>query len=193
MKRRILLQFLFASLAAIPVKLRGQTASISAADQVRLRAVAEVVLPGEIGASGVDRVVTAFITWARGYRAGAETDYGYGFPRLRKLPPSPLSAYTAQLDALDRQARMQNYSLADLPLDQRRALVSAAIVDAKIERLPARPDGGHLATDLMGFYFHGIEANDTAYRAHIGRDTCRGLAGSENRPAPLKRGNDANL
>ena len=54
------------------------------------------------------------------------------------------------------------------------------------DRAPAgRPDGGHVATDLMAFYFNSIDANDLAYRARIGRDTCRGLEGSENRPAPL--------
>jgi hypothetical protein len=66
--------------------------------------------------------------------------------------------------------------------------VAAAITDAKIERLPARPDGGHVATDLMAFYFNSLEANDLAYGLAIGRDTCRGLEGSQNRPAPLAGG-----
>jgi hypothetical protein len=67
-------------------------------------------------------------------------------------------------------------------------LVEAAIAEAKVVRLPSRPDGGHVASDLMGFYFNSIEANDVAYRAKIGRDMCRGLAGSENKPAPLEGG-----
>jgi hypothetical protein len=40
----------------------------------------------------------------------------------------------------------------------------------------------------MAFYFNSSEANDLAYRAAIGRDTCRGLTGSENRPAPMTTG-----
>jgi hypothetical protein len=187
MKRRTVLQFLISSLAALPVRLRGQTQPLSAADEVRLRTLADVVLPQEIGAQGRDQAVRAFLAWGNDYRAGAETDYGYGFPRLRRLPPSPFAKYPSQLEALDQQARTRNHSFSDLPQDERMALVSAAIADARIERLPSRPDGGHVATDLMGFYFNSIEANDVAYRARIGRDTCRGLAGSENKPAPLTR------
>jgi hypothetical protein len=186
MKRRTLLQYFLAGLAALPVRLRAQSPTLSPAGELKLRALADVVLPQEIGEQGRNAAVRAFLTWAREYRADVPTDYGYGFPRLRRTPPSPTTRYAAQLDALDRQARARNHSFTDLPRDERRALVEAAIADAKVERLPSRPDGGHVATDLMGFYFNSIEANDVAYRAKIGRDTCRGLAGSENKPAPLE-------
>ena len=45
--------------------------------------------------------------------------------------------------------------------------------------------GGHLAADLMSHYFRSGAANDLAYRRAIGRDACRGLAGSDGRPTPL--------
>ena len=64
-------------------------------------------------------------------------------------------------------------------LGQRRAIVEAAILDARVERLPARPTGAHIATDLMGHYFNSSVASDLCYRAAIGRDACRGLPGSE--------------
>jgi hypothetical protein len=48
--------------------------------------------------------------------------------------------------------------------------------------LPRTPDGKHVASDLMAFYFNSSEANDLCYRAHIGRDECRGLAGSDREP-----------
>ena len=97
-------------------------------------------------------------------------EHGYGFPRLRRTAPSPGVNYASQLAALESQG------------GERRAAIEAAIRATKIERLPARPDGGHVATDLMAFYFNGSDANDLAYRAVIGRDACRGLEGSEKRP-----------
>jgi hypothetical protein len=178
MKRRTLLQLLLSLVAAIPARVRlfAQSAPLGPADEARLRALAVVVLPGELGDEGRARVVDNFVRWLRDYRAGADTDHGYGFTRLRRTAPSPAAKYPLQLAALE--ARGGN----------RRLAVEAAIAEAKIERLPARPDGGHVATDLMAFYFNSVEANDLAYRAAIGRDTCRDLEGSENRPAPLVTG-----
>ncbi len=177
MKRRTLLQLLLALTAGLPrVRLLAQAPPLTEADHTRIRALADIVLPQELGAAGRDKVVAAFLKWLREYRPGADTDHGYGFPRFRRTPPSPATKYPAQLAALETRD------------GDRRAAVQEAIAAAKIERLPNRPDGGHIATDLMAFYFNSSEASDLAYRAAIGRDTCRGLAGSENRPAPLQTG-----
>lgn len=190
MRRRALLRLLGSIVAAlpIPVGLRGQGLAFSPSDRARIRALADAVLPSEIGAPAQDAVVTGFLTWLREYRAGADTDHGYGFTRIRRTPASPAARYAAHLDALDADARALGRSFVDLPRDQRRRLVEAALTAAKIERLPSRPDGGHIASDLMGYYFNGIEANDLCYRVRIGRDTCRSLPGSDDRPAPLTTG-----
>jgi hypothetical protein len=190
MKRRTLLQLLASALSTLPVpiRLRAQAPPLGPADQMRLKAVAEAVLPTEIGAASQDAAVKAFVAWLQDYRPNADMDHGYGFPRLRRTPPSPAVRYKVQLDALDQAARAKGASFADLALNQRRGVIESALAAAKIERLPARPDGGHVATDLMGFYFNSIEANDLCHRARIGRDQCRGLAGSENKPAPLPQG-----
>lgn len=187
MKRRILLQLLLSLAGAIPARVRlfGQ-ATLTANDEARIRAVADVVLPGEIGAEGRATAVSSFLRWLREYRAGADTDHGYGFTRLRRTGTSPAARYPAQLDALDLGAGARGF--AALASNERRALIEEAIAAAKIERLPTRPDGGHVATDLMAFYFNSDEAHDLAYRAAIGRDACRSLEGSENRPAPLTGG-----
>ena len=187
MQRRTLLQLLLsgATWFGARLNLHAQAAVLDAA---RLRQVADAVLPQEIDADERSRVVDRFLTWVREYRTDAETDHGYGFPRLRRTPPSPAAKYPAQFDALDAAARAKGRSFADATLDERRALIEDAIAAAKIERLPGRPDGGHVATDLMAFYFHSVEANDLCYRARIGRDTCRSLAGSENRPAAFPNG-----
>lgn len=188
MRRRALLQLLGATIGTARVPLGVRAQSPTPVDQARIRSIAEAVLPDEIGAAEQDKVVAAFLAWLRDYRAGAETDHGYGVTRLRRLPPSPAARYPTQIEALETAARTRGKSFADLSRDERRAVLEAAIAAAKVERLPSRPDGGHIATDLMGFYFNSIEANDLCYRASIGRDLCRGLDGSSERPAPLARG-----
>jgi Gluconate 2-dehydrogenase subunit 3 len=189
MRRRVVLQWMGALVAAVraPRGVQAQ-AALTPSHEGHLRALADVVLPQEIGTAGHDAVVASFVAWTREYRAGADMDHGYGVTRVRRLPASPAGHYAAQLEALDRDARARGRGFADLARDERRAIVEAAIGAAKVERLPARPDGGHVATDLMGFFFNSIDGNDLCYRAAIGRDTCRGLDGSSERPAPRRWG-----
>jgi hypothetical protein len=187
MKRRTLLRVLAvaATWTRLPFVAFAQHPVLTAADEARLRAVAEAVLPTEVAAAARAELVDAFLRWIRNYREGAEMDHGYGFTRLRRTPASPAAKYPAQLTALDRAARARGSAFETLDLAARRAVVAAAIDAAKIERLPARPTGDHIATDLMAFYFYGEAANDLAYRAEIRRDSCRGLPGSESAPTRL--------
>ncbi len=149
-----------------------------------LAAIAEVVLPAEADRKAA---VAAFTSWIDNYKEGVDTDHGYGNTRIRALGPSPARNYAAQIAALDDQARAKGAaSFAAAPLDVRRTIVEQAIADAKVERLSARPTGVHIATDLMGHYFHSSTAADLCYRANIGRDACRGLPGSDQRPRPLR-------
>jgi len=169
MYRRTLLRWL----AAIPhLRAWAQTASFPGDQGENLRALAAIVLPSELGESGVKRVVVAFEAWVRDYRPGAEMDHGYGFTRLRSKPASPAPAYLQQLSDL----RLTG------DLASQRAAVDAALEQAKVTALPQTPDGKHVASDLMSYYFRSSEANDLCYRAHIGRDDCRGLPGSEQEP-----------
>lgn len=147
-----------------------------------LQAIADIVLPAD-----ADRApaVRRFTEWTANYREGADTDHGYGNTRVRPTGPSPARQYPAQIAALDAAAKARGAaSFAAATVEQRRAILEAAITEARVERLPARPTGAHIATDLMGHYFGSAEANDLCYNAAIGRDACRGLAGSENVPAP---------
>jgi hypothetical protein len=188
MKRRALLRLLAvaAGWIRIPLPLFAQPVTLSAADEGRVRALAEAVLPSEVTPTGRSEVVDGFLRWIRSYREGAEMDHGYGFTRLRQTPPSPAAAYPAQLAALDRAARARGAAFDGLDLAARRAVVAAAIDSLKIDRLPVRPSGDHVATDLMAFYFSSEAANDLAYRAAIRRDSCRGLPGSESAPSRLR-------
>lgn len=155
----------------------------AAPDAAVLAAIAEVVLPADADRAAA---VAAFTRWIDDYKEGADTDHGYGNTRVRATGPSPARNYAAQIAALDQAARAAGApTFAAATLDVRRTIVQAAIADAKIERLPARPTGAHLAADLMGHYFGSSAAADLCYRAAIGRDACRGLAGSEKPPAKL--------
>jgi hypothetical protein len=154
-----------------------------AEDPATLAAIAEVVLPSEADRKAA---VAAFSAWIANYKEGADTDHGYGNTRVRSTGLSPARNYAAQIAALDTAAKTKGAaSFAAASLEQRRAIVEAAITDAKIDRLPARPTGAHIAADLMGHYFNSAAAQDLCYRAAIGRDACRGLPGSEKRPAAI--------
>ena len=168
MRRRSLLRWLT---AAWP--LRAWAQAPLPADL--LRALAGVVLPTELGAEGMARTAAAFEAWLRDYHAGAEMDHGYGFTRIRFKPQSPVATYVRQLETLRAVLLAGDAAAA-------RASVEAALDEAKVTNLPQSPDGRHIASDLMAFYFRSGEANDLCYRAHIGRYECRGLAGSEKEP-----------
>jgi len=171
-------------LAAVPIfRLHAEAGQPEALDAAALAAIAEVVIPAEADRKAA---VDAFVRWVREYKEAADTDHGYGNTRVRATGPSPARNYAAQLAALDSAARTANAaSFAKAPLDVRRAIIERAIADAKIERLPSRPTGGHIATDLMGHYFASSPASDLCYGVAIGRDQCRGLPGSDKAPAPI--------
>ncbi len=172
MLRRTVLQWL----AAIPaVRVWAQTASFPGAEHATLRSLAAAVLPSKVS----DQAAARFERWVRDYRPGAEMEHGYGFTRLRAKPASPAPVYLAQLQAL-------HGPLADPDPAARRRAIEAALDQAGIKELPRTPDGKHIISDLMSFYFRGPDANDLCYRAQIRREACRGLEGSDNAPPPLE-------
>ena len=177
------------TLAASPIFRLKPEATLRAASQSGFRvqaedpaltALADVVLPSEADKKAA---IAAFVSWIDNYKEGADTDHGYGNTRVRATGPSPANSYPAQIAALDNAARAAGAtSFAAASLERRRTIVEAAIAAAKLERLPTRPTGGHIASDLMGHYFNSSAANDLCYRAAINRDACRGLAGSDLPP-----------
>jgi hypothetical protein len=181
-RRRTLLgwaAYLAGALRLSSVRAWAQTADFPANQSDTLHALAAVVLPAELGPTGINQTADAFVRWVRGYRSGAEMDHGYGMTRLRSKGASPATNYQRHLEAL-REALLSGDA------DSKRQAVTAALEQAKITDLPRSPDGRHVAADLMSFYFRSSDGNDLCYRAAIGRDQCRGLDGSEQVPAPLK-------
>jgi len=151
-----------------------------------LRALAAAVLPAALGTERRDAIADRFATWLKNYKAGADKGHGYGVTRLATASDSPVVAYIPQLAVLEKAARQRAAKdFATLSNDDQHALIEAAFQGAKVDRLPDRPEGKHVAADLMAFFFRSSEANDLCYRAEIGKDTCRDLADSPRPPHPL--------
>ena len=150
--------------------------------------VAEAVLPASLGASGQTDALAAFMAWLRDHRAGNHLEHGYGHTRVTRTGGAPTREYAAQLRALDAAARRgHNQSFVSLDVATRQTLVAADLHALKIDSLGGRPSGAHVASDLMTHYFSSAEANDLCYEVEIGRDSCRALEGSGERPEPLTK------
>jgi hypothetical protein len=196
MKRRTLLQTIAAVLFTGPlarVGLLAQTprAVLTDANIATLKAVSEAVLPSALGEAGRSAAVDRFVAWVRDYREGADRGHSYSSSTVSQpTGPSPAARYPSQFAALDELARTRGaMSFASLALDGRREVIQAVLdKPQRIANMPARPNGASLVADLMGYYYGSESAYDLAYDAAIGRDSCRGLDGSNLPPAPLRKG-----
>jgi hypothetical protein len=186
MKRRTLLQWLGSAAATWPLMRVQLRADELPADQVFvLRDIAATVLPSAIGGKGQNEAVDNFLRWIREYKEGVALSHGYGEPRLVKSGPSPTPGYSKQIAALQQAAQRRGGRFGALPLEVRRELLDSAFKAADVRNLPGRPDGRHVAADLMAHYFRSSGANDLCYNARIGRNTYRAIRVTTVRPAPL--------
>lgn len=188
MTRRELIRWMLSVTAVLPVgrlALRAQSTAFGPSDLTTLEALADTVLPGELGRAGSKAITQTFIKWLAEYRSGADMGHGYGVLRARVTPTISLETYRTQLGALDQRARRNGGSFDSLPVPARKALVQQVLDEASVRDLPQIPDGKHLVSDLMAFYFRSTQANDLCYRASIGREVCRSLAGSSRKPDSL--------
>jgi hypothetical protein len=149
-----------------------------------LDALGFAILPSELGEAETRRVVAAFRRWLDGYKEGAELNHAYGSSRLTFAGPTPATRWMPQLDALEVAAQTTyTRAFAAVTLDQRRALVRDALASERATGMPAPDRATHVVTALLGFYFTSSQATDLCYLAPIGRNTCRPLARSRQRPA----------
>jgi hypothetical protein len=157
-------------------------------DSTLLRALAEAVLPGELGDIDTARVSRAFARWAEGYRPGAELNHPYGSATIRFAGESPVVRWRSQLDALQPSARSRfGRTFETASLEQRRELVRAALADERIDRMPSPLSAGQVAIALLAWYFASPEATDLCYRARINATSCRPLGNAGREPLPLVR------
>ena len=196
MKRRELVQFAASAAVLLPAArveaLAQESSFVRLPDMfddfprlALLEAIAPVVLPQSLGRRTVRLIVERFLAWLAGYRADVVRDHGYGHPEIRRTPKSPYDRYAEDLAALQGAARERGVAFARLPADAKRALVEEALRAAGVETLPSRPNGKHIVSDLMAFYFRSSEANDVCYRAAVGASKCRPLSVIAARPKPL--------
>src|SRR5580692_10278912 len=147
MHRRTLIQSLFAWISLKGSRLRAQTADFPAKHESTLKELAATVLPESRGRAGTDSIALQFIRGVQEYRAGAEMQTGYGATRIRYKPATPAAVYLEQLGQLSSGA------LAQSGIAARRLKIAEALQAANIKDLPFAPDGAHIVSDLMTFYF----------------------------------------
>jgi hypothetical protein len=188
MKRRTL--FKTAVLAvlsnAVPRFNRAQADARSQNNRELIAAIGEVVLPSSLGADGRANAVEAFAKWLDGYKGGVPMSYGYGDQlRYAVVPPNPLLRYPSQFRRLQELSKAKGSIFTALSPADRKAVVEAALLEAKVTQLPGRPDGQHIASDLMSHFYNSSAGNDFLFKASIRVSECRGLGTSADRPVSI--------
>ncbi len=187
MKRRTL--FITAALAvlanAVPRLIRAQARALSQDDRELIAAIGDVVLPSSLGVDGRAKAVEGFAKWLDGYKAGVPMSYGYGQLRYAVVPPTPLLRYPSQFSRLQELSKAKGAAFAALSPADRQAVVEAALLEAKVTKLPERPDGQHIASDLMSHFYNSSDGNDFLFKASIRVSECRGLGTSSDRPVSI--------
>lgn len=165
---------------------RSQSGSLSREDWELIARIGDIVLPTSLGADRRRKAVDAFATWLEEYQAGVPMSYGYGNElKLGVVPPSPVLRYSVHLKRLMKLAKTKGSNFTSLSLADKKSLLEAALVEANVTELPERPNGQHVATDLLSHYYNSSDGNDFLFKASIRVSECRGLGTSEDRPPAI--------
>lgn len=151
-------------------------------DPTVLRAVGALVLPSELGEAGREQAVQAFEGWAYAYEPVPELSHGYGTSEIRYGPPDPVPAWSAQLEALDAEARKRHgAAFSELDTDPRLRLLTRHVGDEGLA-VPDPVDARHVAIALLAWWLATPEATDRCYGVRISPQTCRGIANAPEEP-----------
>ena len=150
-----------------------------------LRAVAEAVLPDELGSDGRERAVRAFERWSEALEPVAELSHPYLVPEIRYSGPDPRPGWAAQLEGLEKECESRHaLALSDLDVPGRRDLLARPLREARPGGVsPADVD--HVALALIVHFFDSPIATDLCYGRGIRKELCRTIEGAENEPEPL--------
>jgi hypothetical protein len=171
----------------MPISAAPEMPTQTPLDDALLRALADVVLPAELGDARIAAAVAAFQSWLGGYEPVAERNHGYGTGEISYLPPDPAPGWAAQLRALDLEAtKRHGQGFADADREARHALVVRHLSGERGARLPAPLEAGHVALGLLAWWCDSPGAHDLAYRARIAPNACRPLAASPEQPSPME-------
>lgn len=150
-----------------------------------LRAVAEAVLPQELGDEGRERAVNAFERWSDGLEPVAELSHPYLVPETRYSGPDPRPGWAAQLQGLEKECSARHgTTLAELDVAGRRQLLTRGLGQAG-PGLGSPANANHIAVALMAHFFASPVATDMCYRRTIAKQQCRGLEGAPAEPEVL--------
>lgn len=187
MFRRTFFKSVFSSLALQFFPAWAQSGSVRAlaTDALSLNDLALIVLPASLGAARIAEITAAFQRWIAGYHAGADAGYTYGNSRLRVLGPNPSRNYAEQIAQIETVAMGRGAHFTELDAEGKRAVIRSVLAAANANTVPSHPNGAHVLTDLMSYFYTSSDGMDFCYNAAIRRADCRGLASSGNRPAPL--------
>lgn len=153
-----------------------------------LRAVADAVLPSELGDEGRERAVAAFERWADGLEPVAELAHPYLVPETRYSGPDPRPGWAAQLEGLEKECRARHGSpLADLDVAGRRKLLARGVGQTG-PGLGSPANANHIAVALMAHFFASPVATDMCYGRTIAKQQCRGLEGAGGEPVRVAVG-----
>ena len=186
--RRAFLGWLAAVIPAGVLVRQAHALSVDAlsASPGTLRAIGDAVLPSELGSAGSAAAVDRFQRWIAGYRNNAELVHGYGTSVLERAGPTPATRWAEQLDQLEARAQRQHArSFANLPAEERRAMVRAELSAVKADRIGSVARAPHIALALLAHFYASPQATDLCYQAAIGKQTCRPLASSSRTPLPV--------
>ena len=159
-----------------------------ALDLPLLQAVAEAILPEELGSEGVRDVLRDFVRWVDGFEPVAERPHPYlSSSEVRYGPADPAPMWAAQLEALDLLAGKRHGSgFVSLPVAARRELVSGDLVGHAADgAFPSPAYATHVAIGLLARFAARPATADLAYGARINAAACRDLASGAERPRPL--------
>ena len=150
-----------------------------------MHALAEAVLPGELGAEGRQRAVSAFQAWAYAYEPASELNHGYGSSEIRYSPADPVPGWQAQLEALDLEARARaGRGFAEMGPDGRAELLRRRLADHG-GTLPDPLQARHVAVALMAHWSTSPQAVNLCYGRLVSPRTCRGIAETSALPGAL--------
>ena len=150
-----------------------------------LGAVAEAMLPEELGADGRARAVAAFELWSEGLEPVAEMAHPYLVPETVYTGPDPRPGWAAQLRGLDIESGKRfGAAFAEIGVRERRSLLEAHVRRAGPD-LGRPANAGHVAVALAAHFYASPIATDICYGRAIAKQQCRGLAGAGDEPAPL--------
>lgn len=175
--------------AAVAVAAGGAAAcapETAALDHSTMLALAQAILPEELGSDGIQRAVSGFQAWLAGYQPAVEATHGYGTGNLDYTPAHPGPGWAAQLEALDLEAKERfGATFAALGQEQHTEMIRRQIARERVDRLRDPAQARHVTLGLLAYWVQTPEAVNLCYQARIDPLTCRPLAAQAEKPGPL--------